>query len=156
MPIQTGRNKHVELRRDNRERNECCAEHGKLELDNEIFKQPGIDEFRVRTSHPYEWPRQNDEDRLGEEETADERNTEGDQRLDESRPQLDQVLHQRRLGCLDVFVRHAGLLPASCVLGSLPPDGASVGAVAGGAASAPVLDTMEEGSVPIEVSTAGV
>src|SRR4029077_19374807 len=51
-------------------------------------------------------------DLLGEEEAADHGDDEGRRRLDQPRAQLDQVIHQRRLGGLDlllfVFVAHAG------------------------------------------------
>ena len=40
-----------------------------------------------------------------------EHRRERDQRLDQPRAQLDQVIHQRRLGGLDIFVRH-DLAPA--------------------------------------------
>src|SRR5439155_766201 len=52
-------------------------------------------------------PGQHVVDLLGEEEAADERDRKRDQRLDQPRAQLDQMLDQRRLGGLDVFVAHA-------------------------------------------------
>ena len=79
----------------------------------------GIDELGIlRARDPDERPGQHVVDRLGEEEADDEAMRERDQRLDQPRAQLDQVLHQRRLGRLDlllvVFAAHAGLL--SCLL----------------------------------------
>src|SRR5262249_21710588 len=74
-------------------------------------------------------------DRLGEEEAADEGNCKGDERLDQPRAQLDQVLHQRRFGRLDflifVLAAHAGL-PSG--LATSAAGGGSLVAGAGGSA----------------------
>ena len=56
---------------------------------------------------PDERPDQHVVDLLGEEEAEREHDAERDQRLDQPRAQLDQVLHQRRLGRLDLLVGHA-------------------------------------------------
>src|SRR5207247_2535081 len=64
---------------------------------------------------------------------------EGEQRLDQPRPQLDQVVDQRRLGGLDILVAHAGALPASGLAVS------AVSGVADGAAGS--ADATAVGSV---------
>ena len=58
---------------------------------------------------PDERPHQHVVDLLGEEEAEDERNAKRQQRLDQPRAQLDQVIHQRRFAGLDVFVAHDAL-----------------------------------------------
>ena len=52
---------------------------------------------------PDERPDQHVVDLLGEEEAEDEGDAEAEQRLDQPRTQLDQVIHQWRLAGLDVF-----------------------------------------------------
>src|SRR5262249_15838886 len=139
VPIESRRNEHVDLRRHNREREESSAEHCKLQLSDEIFEQPGIDEFSLlagHASHPHVQPGQNVVDGLSEEEAADKSDGKRDQRLDQPRTQLDQMLHERRLGRLDVLVRHAGLPPASCALGSAGSGAAAGAAAASGPAAA--------------------
>ena len=78
--------------------------------------------FEFGAVNPLERPDQHIVDLLGEEETGDERHRERDQRLDQARAQLDQVLEQRRLGGFDflffVFASHAERPPASAVPGA--------------------------------------
>src|SRR5262249_47807090 len=89
------------------------AEHGELDLGDEIFEQRRVDELRMLgPGDDHEGPDQNVVDLLGEEEADDERHEEGKQRLDQPAAQLDQVLEERRLGGLDVLVGHAAR-PAS-------------------------------------------
>src|SRR5205807_6174549 len=119
------------------------AEHGKLELGPEIFEQRGVDEPGVlRPRDPGEGLDQDVVDVPGEEEAADEGDAERDQGLDQPRAQLDQVIHQRRLGRLDLllvlFPAHAGLPSASELPGAVL---AGTGSVEedGAFGSAPVL-----------------
>ena len=58
---------------------------------------------------PDERPHQHVVDLLGEEEAEDEGNAEAEQRLDQPRAQLDQMVHQRRFAGLDVFGAHDAL-----------------------------------------------
>src|SRR5262249_17603806 len=153
----------INLRRHHREGNERGAEHRELELHDEIFEQAGIDELRVfRPRDPDVGPGQYVVDRLGEEEAADEGDGEGEQRLDQPRTQLDQVLHQRRFGRLDflflVLAAHAGLpsgLAASvlAVAGSLEfEDGAAtsaLGAIAGSASPGAASDCAVTGGLVV-------
>src|SRR6516225_2160674 len=146
MAVEAGRDEHVDLRRHHRERYECRAEHRELELHDEIFEQAGIDELGIlRPCDPNERPGQHVVDRLGEEEAADKGDGEGDQRLDQPRTQLDQVLHQWRFGRLDlllvVLAAHAGLpsglaASASAVAGSGAAEDGAAASVAGTAGSA--------------------
>src|SRR5262249_57862167 len=79
-------------------------------------------------------------DRLGKEEAGYEGDGEGDQRLDQPRAQLDQVLHQRRLGRLDllllVVAAHAALPPASPLSATVSTEAGSAELGAAGGASA--------------------
>src|SRR6185312_1796974 len=128
VAVEAGRDEHIELAGDNRERQERRAEHCQLQLGDEIFEQRRVDELGVlRPRHQDEGPDQDVVDILGEDEAEREHHAEGEQRLDEPRAQLDQVLHQRGLGGLDVLVRHAAS-PARF--------GASAGGVSAGAGSA--------------------
>jgi hypothetical protein len=108
--ICAGRHEHVDLPGNDRERDEGSAEHRQLQLGQEIFQQRGVDEFRIfRARDPDERPDQHVVDLLGEEEAEDERYAEGQQRLDQPRAQLDQVIHQRRLAGLDILDGHDAL-----------------------------------------------
>src|SRR5262249_1756140 len=112
-------------------------EHRELELDDEIFEQAGIDELGIlRARDPNERPGQHVVDRLGEEEAADEGDGEGDQRLDQPRAKLDQVVPQRAFGrrhlLLFVLAAHAGL---PCALAASAPAVAGSGAAGAGAAT---------------------
>ena len=110
--IEPGRHKHVDLRGNDRKRKKRCAEHREFQLGHEVFEQRGVNEFRVfRACYPDEWPYKDIVDVLCENEAEGEHRRERDQRLDQPRAQLDQVIHQRRLGGLDIFVRH-DLAPA--------------------------------------------
>ena len=64
VPVEPGRDEHVDLRRHHRERDEGRAEHRELELGEEKFEQRGVDEFRVfRARDPDERPDQDVVDR---------------------------------------------------------------------------------------------
>src|SRR5262249_5962275 len=135
-----------------------------------IFEQAGVDELGVlRTGDPDIRPGQHVVDRLGEEETADEGDAEGDERLDQPRAQLDEVIQQRRLAGFDllflVFEAHADFPPASGGPAPGPaPTGASDddGAVSAGGAvtgSAAAVAGSAAGSVaagPLAESTGGL
>ncbi len=58
---------------------------------------------------PDERPDQHVVDLLGEEEAEDEGDAERQQRLDQARAQLDQMIDQRSLGGVDVFLAHDAL-----------------------------------------------
>ena len=84
VAIKAGRDEHVDLAGDHREGDEGRAEQRELELHDEIFEQPGIDEFRIfRAGHPDIGPGQHVVDLLGEEETDDRGERERGDRLDE-------------------------------------------------------------------------
>src|SRR5262249_15543087 len=146
VAVEAGRDEQVDLRRGDRGRYECRAEHRELELHDEIFEQAGIDELGIlRPREPKETPGKHGLERLGEEEAADKGDGEGDQRLDQPRTQLDQVLHQWRFGRLDlllvVLAAHAGLpsglaASASAVAGSGAAEDGAAASVAGAAGSA--------------------
>src|SRR5579862_2289674 len=157
VAIKAGRDEHVDLRGDHRERNEGAAERRDLELHDEIFEQARIDEFRIlRAGDPHVWPGEDVVDLLGEEEAAHHRDDECSRRLDQPRAQLDQVIHQRRLGGLDlllfVFVAHAGrsvlsggaasaagsVLPGSLLADSAPAGSRSLRSTAATGAAASV------------------
>ena len=105
VAVEAGRHEHVDLRGDHRERDEDAAEHRELELHDEIFKQPGVDEFRIGSARdPDVRPGQHVVDLLGEEEADDHGDEKGRERLDQPRAQLDQVIHQRRLGRLNLLL----------------------------------------------------
>src|SRR6202035_2874399 len=72
-------------------------------------------------SDPNERPYQHVVDLLGEEEAEDEGYAEAEQRLDQPRTQLDQMVHQRRFAGLDVFGAHDALasLATSGVAGAV-------------------------------------
>src|SRR5262245_10814675 len=132
-----------------------------MKLYDEIFKQAGIDELGIlRARDPNERPGEDVVDRLGEEEAADEGDGEGDQRLDQPRTQLDQVLHQRRFGRLDlllvVLAAHAGLpsglaAAAAAVAGSGAADAGAAtsvpGATAGSAPAGAVVGSAGTGAL---------
>src|SRR3984893_16370894 len=142
VPIKTRRNEHVDLRRNYRKRNESSPEHSELQLDYEIFEQSRIDEFCVlRASYPHEGPSENVVNGLREEKAPDKGDTKRNECLDQPRAQLDQVIHQRRLGRLDVLVRHVALPCASCVPGLVSSEGACTVAPSGAAIFGAADDT---------------
>src|SRR6185436_4967770 len=149
VAIKAGRDEHVNLRRDHRERDERRAEHRELELGPEVFEQRGVDEARlIRARDPFEREDQHVVDLAGEEEAADEGEEERDQRLDQPRAQLDQVLHQGSLGRLDLLLVLFGLHAA------LPPPASGTGSEGrAGAASAKSLLSGGGGSSGIGTDT---
>src|SRR5215208_3030432 len=109
-------------------------------MGEEQLQHRGVDHRLVGARDPGIGPHQHVEDLRGKEEAQHEHGAEGEQRLDQPRTQLDQVLHERRFGGFNVLVAHAAL-PASGLgsgLTSLVPTatGSSAGAVAGVAAAA--------------------
>src|SRR4029077_20420131 len=116
VAIKAGGDEHINLPRHDRKRQEGRPEHRKLQLCDEIFEQRGVDELGIfRPRDPYERPDQNIVDILGEHEADREHHAERDQRLDQPRTQLDQVIHQGRLARLDIFVCHPP--PPACLGG---------------------------------------
>src|SRR3954463_6729344 len=110
MLVEARSDELVDLRRDDRERDEAGAEQRELELGDEIFQQRGVDEFRVLgTRDPHERPDQHVVDLLGEEEAEDEGNAEAKERLDQPRTQLDQMVHQGSFAGLDIGGAHDAL-----------------------------------------------
>src|SRR5262245_59664517 len=110
MLVESRRDEFVDLRRHDRKRDEGSAKQRELQLGDEIFQQRRVDELRILGArHPDEWPDQHVVDLLGEEEAEDEGHGKAEQRLDQPRAQLDQVIHQRRLAGLDVFGAHDAL-----------------------------------------------
>src|SRR5581483_6106898 len=139
--IKSGRDEHVDLRRDHREGQEGRAEHRELELGQEIFEQRGVDEFRIRGARDEdERPDQNVVDLLGKEEADHESDGERDQRLDQARAQFDQMVEKRGLALLDLVVFalvHVHAAPLSGLAGfvSAVSAGATVSAGAAGLSS---------------------
>src|SRR5262249_27613375 len=90
------------------------TEQRKLQLHHEIFEQPGIDELGVfRAGDPDVGPSEHVVDLAGEEEASHSSDGKRGKRLDEPRAQLDKMIHQGRLGGLDllffVFASHRTL-----------------------------------------------
>src|SRR5262249_33854783 len=86
------------------------------------FQQRRVDELRVfRPRDPHERPDQDVVDLLGGEEAEDEGYAEAEQRLDQPRAQLDQVVHQWRLAGLDIGVGHDALASLSASGGAVSP-----------------------------------
>src|SRR5207342_175150 len=75
---------------------------------------------------------------------------EGDQRLDQPLAQLDQVLHQRRLGGLDLLLVVFGRLHAA-----LPPSGVATGLGSGAAGAAGVAGVAGAASTKSSVRGGG-
>ena len=72
--VKPRRHEHVDLRGDDRKRDEDATERRDLELHDEIFEEPGIDEFGIfRAGDPDIRPGENVVDVLGEEEAQDHR-----------------------------------------------------------------------------------
>src|SRR5580692_6813441 len=113
VAVEAGRDEHVDLGGDHRKGDEGAAKGGDLELHDEVFEEARVDELRIlRTCDPDVRPGQNVVDVLGEKVAKDHRHDESKDRLDQPRAQLDEVIHQRRLGGFDlllfVVVAHAG------------------------------------------------
>src|SRR5262249_61562303 len=95
------------------------TEQRKLQLHHEIFEQPGIDELGVfHAGDPDVGPSEHVVDLAGEEEASHSSDGKRGKRLDEPRAQLDKMIHQGRLGGLDllffVFASHRTLSAPSC------------------------------------------
>ena len=110
MLVEAGRHEFVDLCGDNRKRDEARAEQRQFQLGQEIFQQRRVDKFGVlRARDPDERPHQHVVDLFGEEETEDEGDAESEQRLDQPRAQLDQMVHQGRFAGLDILGAHDAL-----------------------------------------------
>src|SRR5581483_2874171 len=125
-----------------------------------IFQKGGVDEFRIfGTRNPHERPDQPVINRLGKEEADDESNAKSEQRLDQARAQLDQMIHQRRSAGLDVIlIAHDALTsrPASCgTAGSGSGAGVPDIAACSGVASAVTGVVVSAGASDGDASVAG-
>src|SRR5581483_9844720 len=117
---------------------EAGAKQRKLELGDEIFQQRRVDEFRILGArNPHERPDQHVVDLLGEEEAEDEGHAEAEQRLDQPRAQLDQMVHQRGFAGLDIGVAHDAL--ASLIASDGAVSCATVSCVTGAASTSRVM-----------------
>src|SRR5262249_17085650 len=138
--VKTGRDELVNLRGDDRKRNEARAEQRQLQLGDEIFQERSVDEFRILgAGHPDERPYQHVVDLLREEEAEDKGDAKADQRLDQARAQLDQMVDQRRLAGFDIFVAHDALASRGsstsaddCAISCAAPSCLFSGAIASG------------------------
>ena len=101
--IETRRDELVDLIGDDRERQEYRAEQRQLELSEEELVRRGVDhlDLGVRTGGPLIGHDKDGVDLLGEGEADEKCDEDRDQRVDQARTQLDQMIHQRRLGGVD-------------------------------------------------------
>ena len=104
--VEARRHEGVDLREDHGARQECGGEEGHLDLREEIFLRRRVDHPRLRHIKKNVGDDEQVVDVLGEEEADDEHHDERDQRADEARAQLDQMIHERRFRRLDVGVGH--------------------------------------------------
>src|SRR5262245_60937723 len=103
MFVETWCNEHVELRRHHRKRQKRRAEQAELDLCEQEFLRRRVDELDLRLGAGRELvgPEQEIVDVLGEEEADEEHREESNERLDQPRAQLDQMLDQGRLRRFD-------------------------------------------------------
>src|SRR5215212_7154764 len=132
--VEARRDELVDLVRDHREGEEAGAEHRHLELREEELQRMRVDHVRLRriADGPDIGLHQDVVDVLRAGKAADEHDDESDQRADEPRAQLDQVVDQRRPGGLDFVIlrrRHA--------LGLSAGTGPAAAAVSTGSGSGP-------------------
>ena len=113
VAIQAGRDEHVDLRGDHREGDEDGAEDGELHLGEEEFLRRGVDHLdrHVRADRQPVRPEQEIVDRPGEPEADEEGEEHRQQRPHQPPPELEQMLHQRRLARLDIVVRRHAAAP---------------------------------------------
>ena len=95
MPVEPRRHEHPELGGDHGKAQAGAAEHGDLDLGEEDFRQRRIDQMvGGRRQRPFQELKD-----LGRETEADAKaDAKGDQRIDQPAAELEQMLHQGRLG----------------------------------------------------------
>src|SRR5579885_2540406 len=156
-----GRDEHINLRRDHRERQECRTEQAELDLREQEFLRRGVDQLDlgVRARGKLIRKKKNVVDLLRKEEAEEKHQEERNQRLDEPRAQLDQMLDQRRLAGVDfiIFGGHAPRsgsdfgLPAPAALSGLPGSAMLNGSSTAFRISSPVFFTSSS-AVPAVAS----
>src|SRR5579885_476833 len=159
--IEAGRDEHINLRRDHRERQECRTEQAELDLREQEFLRRGVDQLDlgVRARGKLIRKKKNVVDLLRKEEAEEKHQEERNQRLDEPRAQLDQMLDQRRLAGVDfiIFGGHAPRsgsdfgLPAPAALSGLPGSAMLNGSSTAFRISSPVFFTSSS-AVPAVAS----
>ena len=106
--VEARRHEGIDLPSDHGKGDEGGAEHGELQVGEELLQKMRRDELGlVGPHHAHEWPDQHIVNVVGEIKAHHEGDQKGDDGLDEPRAQLDQMLHQGRFGGFDVSVGHA-------------------------------------------------
>ena len=104
--IKPRRHEHVDLRGDYREGDEDGAEQRKLHLGKEEFLRRGVDHLdrRIDAGREPVGPEQEIVEGPREIEADGERDSDRAKRPDQPATELDEMLHQRRLGGVDVLL----------------------------------------------------
>ncbi len=138
LPVKAGGNEHPDLRRDDRESEADARKHADFHIGEKGLVQRRIDEMGVGLAlqRMRQWLGKKAIDRLGEAETDEKADRESGERPQQPFAQLDQVLHQRRLGRFDgrfvfgVWCGH-GVSALTGGSGEVSACGSSVGGLAG-------------------------
>jgi hypothetical protein len=132
--VEAGRDELVDLAGDDGKRKTEGAEQGELHLREQEFLRRRVDHLDRTTGgaalRPQVGQHQDVVDLLGEDEADRERDADGDQRPDQARAQLDEVIEERRLGGVDIVL--AGTFHD--VAHAAPLSGSFAGSVGAGSA----------------------
>ena len=104
--VEAGRHELVDLQGDQREGQQEGTEQGELQLGEEELVRGGVDhlDLLVCAARPHVRLDQQIVDVGGEGKADGEADADADQRIDHALAQLDQMIHQRRFGGLDLVV----------------------------------------------------
>ena len=120
VTVKAGGDELVDLHRDDRKGDDGRAKHAEPDVGVELFEEMGGDEGRLfRPDHTHVGIGQDVVDVAREKEADEKGGEKGVERPDDASAQLDQVVHQRRLGGVDLVLAHsAALLGAAGASGS--------------------------------------
>ena len=90
--VEARRHESIDLRKNDRAGKIGGGEDRHLDLGEEILLRRGVDQLRVGAGRMFERHQENIVDVLGKIETNQEHNDEGEERPNQPRPQLDQMI----------------------------------------------------------------
>src|SRR3984957_19834351 len=149
VAVEARRDKLVDLNGDDRKGDDRRPEHAEPDVGVELLEKMGGDERRLFSSdHAHVRIGKNVVYRAGKIEADDKGGQEGVEGPDNASPELDQMVHQRRLGGVDVLLAHsAALLRAAGASGSASLSAGA--ALAAGSGPARAISDLSISDLPI-------
>src|SRR5580704_1677725 len=148
VAVEARRDKLVDLNGNDRKSDDRRPEHAEPDVGVKLLEKMGGDQRRLfRAHHPHIGIREYVVDRAGKIEADDKGGQEGIEGPDNASPELDQMVHQRRLGGVDVLLAHSAAL--LCADGSGSASLSAGATVAAGSGPVRAISGLSISDLPI-------